>query len=95
MFTSNYGTGSPSFYCLGNLEFNSLLYLGHWFNYLLLLCLLVQKFEAELRKSKGKSGITLSLFDRNLKQLDVEDVSFGLHCSSTCAQYLILSRREF
>ena len=37
MFTSNYGTGSPSFYCLSNLEFDSLIHLGNWFNCLLLL----------------------------------------------------------
>ena len=37
MFASNYGTGSPSFYCLSNLEFDSLIRLGNWFNCLLLL----------------------------------------------------------
>ena len=37
MFTSNYGTSSPSFYCLSNLEFNSLIHLGNLFNCLQLL----------------------------------------------------------
>ena len=37
MFASNYGTGSPLFYCLSNLEFDSLIHLGNWFSCLLLL----------------------------------------------------------
>ena len=37
MFTSNFETGSPLFYCLSNLEFDSLSHFGNWFNCLLLL----------------------------------------------------------
>ena len=36
MFTCNYGTGSRSFYCLSNLEFDFFIRLGNWFNCLLL-----------------------------------------------------------
>ena len=63
MFTSNYGTGSPSFYCLSNLKFDSLIRLGNWFNCLLLLMHKCWKIHSRTEKSRGKSGITL--FDRN------------------------------
>ena len=69
MFTSNYETGSLSFYCLSNLEFDSLIRFGNWFNYWLLLMHLRSKIQSRTEKIRGKSGITLSLFDRNLKRL--------------------------
>ena len=69
MFTSNYGTTSLSFYCLSNLDFDSLIRLGNWFNCLLLLMHIRSKIESRTEKSRLKSGITLLLFDRNLKRL--------------------------
>ena len=57
-----------SFYCLSNVKFSSLIRLGNWFNCLLLLMHICSKIQSRTKKGRGKSGITLSLFDRNLER---------------------------
>ena len=61
------------------LEFNSLIRLGNWFHCLLLLMHICSKTYNRTEKRRGKSGITLSLFDTPiLNENPVEDASFGL-----------------
>ena len=43
-------------YCLSNLELDSLVRLGNWFNCFLLLMHINLKIKAELRKSEGNLG---------------------------------------
>ena len=62
-------TGSTLVLRLIHLEFDSLIPLWSWFNYLLLLTHLLQKFLSRTEKVRGKSGITFSLFDTNLERL--------------------------
>ena len=88
---------------LSNLEFDSLVCLGNWFN-CLLLCILVWNFMPNWENQKeiwNNSKHSHSL-TRILNKNPVEDDSFGLNCSSSCTQYpwvvssrlLILNRRR-
>ena len=68
--------------CLSSFEFDSLIRLGKWFNSLLLFENLKLNWEKR-REIWSNSKPTLTMTRRN----PVEDVSFGLNCKSSWAQY--------